>query len=281
MFTDRGNEMSRITVLGARGSLPVSGQRYREFGGATACVLLQMKEDTFLLDAGSGLLNLEYAVWENRALHIFLSHFHLDHMMGLLLSEALFTPGQKVHFYTADPDADIYAILNGMMQKPYWPVDAGYFKADIICHNLSMRKQLIKGTNTKVQAFELDHPDRAFAYRFWNGGESVVYATDGEFSLESEHGQTQYRNFIKFAKGANAVILDAQYTQEEYESKKGYGHTSMEMAKQIALELREGQTLMFHHAPDKLDRHLLKIERAILKDIPNIYFAKEGEYYPL
>ena len=77
------------------------------------------------------------------------------------------------------------------------------------------------------------------------------------------------------------MILDAQYTQEEYESKKGYGHTSMEMAKQIALELRAGQTLLFHHAPDKLDRHLLKIERAILKDIPNIYFAKEGEYYPL
>lgn len=273
--------MSRITVLGARGSLPVSGHKYREYGGATASVLLELKEDMFLLDAGSGLLNLDHAVWENRTLHIFLSHFHLDHVMGLLLSRFLFTPGQKVHFYTADPDADIYAILNGMMQKPYWPVDASYFKADIICHNLSLKKQLIKGTNTKVQAFELDHPERTFAYRFWNGDESVVYATDGEFSLESEQSQTKYRKFIKFAKGANAVILDAQYTQEEYENKKGFGHTSMEMAKQMALEIGAEHTLLFHHAPGKLDKDLRKIERALLKDIPNIYYAKEGEYYRL
>ena len=93
-------EKNQVTILGARGSIPVSGNGYKTYGGATSCVLLEAAGEAVLFDAGSGLLNLpQHVRKEYKRIHIFLSHFHLDHLMGIPMSSLMYDPSAEVIFY--------------------------------------------------------------------------------------------------------------------------------------------------------------------------------------
>lgn len=96
----------KVTILGARGSVPVSGAKYVRYGGATACVLLETASDIMILDAGSGILNLPQHIWKkHKKIHLFLSHFHMDHLMGIPMSPMMYDKDAEIIFYAADGDA--------------------------------------------------------------------------------------------------------------------------------------------------------------------------------
>lgn len=75
---------NKVTILGTRGSVPVSGPEFVKYGGATTCVVVTLGGQSVVLDAGTGILKLPRAVSpETECLPLIITHSHVDHMLGL------------------------------------------------------------------------------------------------------------------------------------------------------------------------------------------------------
>lgn len=269
-------EQNKVTILGARGSVPVSGGQYAIYGGATACVLLEAEGEVILLDAGSGILNVPQHIWqEHDKIYIFLSHFHLDHLLGLMMSPVLFDKNKEITFYTADKKENIPRALQALMKEPLWPIGPEAFHAKIGYHEIGSRQHQLPDSTVTVQAEEFGHPGGVFAYRFAWAGKSMVYATDCELDRE---GMMRMQGF---ARDTDLLILDAQYTREEYEERKGFGHTYIEVSASVAAGSNARTGLLFHHAPEHTDEQMAGFEQELQKEHPQVRFAREGEMIQL
>ena len=283
------NSKELLSILGARGSIPVSGANYSIYGCATSCVLLEVAGLPLIFDAGSGLLNLPERVLEQeqdedgkkekKRLSIFLSHYHLDHLIGLTMSGFLFDPKAEITFYTPDFLSDAHAAVSAVFREPLWPVCVEDFCADIRFCRIGRDGLNIPDSPVSVRVLDVPHPNGGSAFRIdWqklDEKKSIVYATDCE--LDGQVGAS----LQAFAAGAQLLIVDAQYTDEEYVMFRGYGHSTMRGAAQLAKQCGVAQCLLFHHAPQHTDQQLAAWEAEIKKDYPNICFAKEGSVIAL
>lgn len=262
---------SQITILGARGSMPVSGEQFSTYGGATACVLLETASDAVIFDAGTGLMNLPERVWkEHEKVHVFFTHFHIDHMLGILTGPIFYDREAEVILYVPD-EGGFHQAMNQMMQKPLWPVDMGAFRAKVAIEELGHLPCYIGDDKIAVSSLPLNHPGGAVAYRAeWNG-KSMVYATDCEIELQGS------QELEDFARDTQLFILDAQYIEEEYEGHRGYGHSSVESAAAVIAGSGTRRGLLFHHAPTRTDLQLARIEEELKQKWINIGIAKEGD----
>ena len=275
-----------VTVLGARGSIPVSGAQYQIYGGATSCVLLETGIDgngfpqAVIFDAGSGIMNLPDRVWKEHAkVHVFLSHFHLDHLMGIPMSRMLFDETAQVTFYAQDTER-IGDVFGQMMKEPLWPVGLDAFRAEISYRSIGKQPVILDdgtdsadgSTQLKLSAMHVTHPGGASAFRADWGGHSMVYATD------CDPDEDEACALSAFAAGTDLFILDAQYTDAEYEQCRGFGHSSIRMAAQLIISSKAKKGLLFHHAPTSTDAHLLELERQLQQYQEHISFAREGEH---
>ena len=262
---------SKVTILGARGSVPVSGSFFSKYGGATSCVLLETESEVLLFDAGTGILNLPARVWKNhRRVHIFLSHSHLDHLMGIPMCSLMFDPKMEVFFYSPDIEK-VLAALKQLMQPPLWPVGTDAFKAKIRYKQLEEKGHRIGDGTAVVRYLSVNHPGECFAYRVEWDDCSVVYATDCELDA------TGCKKMTDFADNAGLLILDAQYTAEEYQTYKGYGHSDVDTAASVIVGCGAQQGLLFHHAPMRTDEQLDGIETYVKQKGTQIGVAKEGD----
>ena len=262
---------NKVTILGARGSVPVNGSAFSRYGGATSCVLLETESEVLLFDAGTGILNLPEQVWKkHRRVHIFMTHSHLDHIMGIPMCSMMFDPKVEVIFYSPDVEK-FQTALKQLMNPPLWPVGTDVFKAQIRCKALGKEPYLIKGAAILVSQMPVAHPGGSFAYRVEWGEHSVVYATDCELDAKG------CKKMIDFAENAGLLILDAQYTAEEYQTYKGYGHSDVDTAASVIVGCGAQQGLLFHHAPTRTDEQLDQIETYVKEMGTQIGIAKEGD----
>ena len=169
----------KITTLGARGSYPVSGEQYREFGGSTSCFLVKAGEHRVYLDAGSGLYHQE----EVLSSAILLSHLHLDHLLGLPTYRGLSTPGVATRIYVPGGVSG----LDDLFSPPYWPLHLTDYPGDVSMVPLPMRstddKTLNLGTEEDpflITHMEGQHPGGCRVFKLSYHGETVIYATDYE-----------------------------------------------------------------------------------------------------
>lgn len=282
-----------VTVLGARGSIPTSGSDYAIYGGATSCVLLeadtaiegsgQSRQHVIIFDAGSGLLNLPQQVWKEHAVvHVFLSHFHLDHLMGIPMSRMLYDPTPEVIFY-AENGEKIRDVFRQIMAEPIWPVGPDSFRAKQDFRSIGEKPIILNGAQVSdgtedpltITAVSVTHPGGALAYRVDWGAHSVVYATD----CDPDEGTG--RSLERFAADTDLFILDAQYTEEEYEQCRGFGHPSMRTSAQIITASGAKKGLFFHHSPTHTDAQLKELENELQQYRSNIFYAKEGDCFQL
>lgn len=269
------NEEIRLQILGARGSVPVDGEEYRVFGGATSCVYLEWNGVRILLDAGSGLLRLKDAdVTRGVLWHLFFSHYHADHLIGLPMWKPLYDRRFRMRIYGAHFLPSPEHALNALMREPLWPVDAQVFRADVGYRRLGGALTLEEGGPT-VEYIRSGHPGGVALYRFSGGGRRIVYATDCELDDKNE------KELKEFAKDADIIILDAQYLPQEYGVCRGFGHNAADRAYRLLAELGPGTGLLFHHAPEHDDALLLGLERQYQQENANIRFARAGEIITL
>jgi phosphoribosyl 1,2-cyclic phosphodiesterase len=204
-----------------------------------------------ILDAGTGLRMLGQSVVAEHTdrpfdFHVFLTHFHWDHIQGLPFFGPAYDRRNVLTYYSGVTDGNLREILEGHMTAPYFPVQ---LQELVACRSF----EDVKDRSTKIGAatvhsFPLNHPQGAAGFRIESPHGVIVYATD------LEHGHPKLDSVLRdYSAAADVLIFDAQYTPEEYESHKGWGHSTWLEATRVAREARVGQLILFHHDPSHSD----------------------------
>ena len=267
--------MHRIKFWGVRGSFPTPKPETLEFGGHTSCVEIRTAQnDLIILDMGTGFLELGKALTKEKSYpdksHIFVSHYHWDHLFGFLGFIPFFDPTKTFEILGKPDNMDSKNILDYILNPTFWPVSMDMMNAKISFGTFPDKKLIIR-EGLEVFSSLHGHPNGANSYKIKINDKIIVYTTDCEHPAEKLN-----HNVIEFAKNADVLIHDAQYTNEELSSHKGWGHSSWEQAVEVAQKANAKQLILFHHDPDHFDDTLLQIEKEARSIFPNTVSARQG-----
>lgn len=228
-------------------------------GGNSSCVQVEVGDQHLIFDGGSGIreLGLEWVEsafgrGEGRG-HIFFSHTHWDHIMGIPFFLPFYVKGNSFTIYGVHPD--VKNRLVGQQKLQYFPISFDSLSSSIDFVVLTEIKECKVGDVT-ITWKEMGHPGKSYAYRVDYQGKSFVYATDAEYK---SLGSTDLQPTIDFFRDADLLIFDSQYTFMEGVEKKDWGHSSSFIGVDIALEANVKQLALFHHEPTYSDFKLVEI----------------------
>jgi phosphoribosyl 1,2-cyclic phosphodiesterase len=288
-----------VRFWGTRGSIATPGSRTLGYGGNTACVEIRCGSDILVFDAGTGIRELGTAlVQENHdrplTVHLFISHTHWDHIQGFPFFLPAYQPTTTIHVYGSPGQGrSLERILRGQMDADYFPVALGDLSARIDVQEF--RGGEFRIGDAHITAMYLNHPGMNLGYRVNHGGRSVVYATDNEpyrYTLDHlarraeagrEFGGRLDEEFVRFVAGADLYIGEAQYTDEEYPAKIGWGHSSLSATVEVALKAQVKRLALFHHDPmhdDEVVSAMVEVaQRLIAAQLSPLrcFAAREGQ----
>jgi phosphoribosyl 1,2-cyclic phosphodiesterase len=266
-----------VTFWGTRGSIPAPGPETVRFGGNTSCVDVRVDGHVLVFDAGTGLRALGLALardFEDRPLtvHLFISHTHWDHIQGFPFFVPAYRPATTIHVYGAPGEGrSLEKILCGQMEADYFPVALGDLAATIDVHEF--RASPLEIGDVRIDAMYVNHPAMNLAYRVTCRGRRLVYATDHEPYANTLHhvagrgeegrafGERLDLALVEFGREADLYIGDAQYTDEEYPDRAGWGHSPLSATVELALAARVKALALFHHDPMHDDDVVARMER--------------------
>jgi phosphoribosyl 1,2-cyclic phosphodiesterase len=267
---------ARLRFWGVRGSTPTPTIENLTFGGNTSCVEIRTADNrVIILDGGSGIRNLGQSLMkeaggQNIDASIFLTHFHWDHIQGIPFFAPIYGPNNKVAFYSGIQGRPLQETLEGQMAKPYFPVNFDQVAAQRSFQLIPRQESVTVGPATVIP-FEMNHPQGASGYRVEIGDVVIVYATD------YEHGDAEHDRILrKYAENADILICDAQYTPAEYESHRGWGHSTWLNAVNVAKEAGARRLFLFHHDPTHDDQSMMRIAEDARMHFENAIAAWEG-----
>ncbi len=258
-----------VHILGVRGSVPVSGASFLRYGGATSCYLVRMGGTSVLLDAGSGLLQLPPEEMEGSALTLLLSHFHLDHLIGLTLCPFLGGSEKQMTVHAArHAELDADTVLRRMCSHPLWPVLPQSMGGKM--QFAPVEKSFAIG-EIQVETMRGVHPDGVTLFRLTGEGKTLVYITDCTLTPELLPAVRD------FAAGADLLLCDGQYSPEEFITRSGYGHSEWTTAARLGLDCGVKQMRIIHHDPSHTDPILDDVRRRVEEINPTCRPGREGE----
>ena len=203
--------------------------------------------------------------------HIFVSHFHWDHIQGIPFFGPLYdNPENCFSFHSSSRFRTLKQVMEEQMAAPYFPVDMSEMKAQRGFYNLEQGRVPLE--DVMVEAMWLNHPQGCMGFRLETKDGVLVYATD------NEPGDPQFdKNVRKLAAGADVLIYDAQYLPEEYEARKrGWGHSHWREAINVVMESGAKELILFHHDPDHDDACIDKVVEEARNYYPKVRAAAEG-----
>ena len=248
--------------------------RYQGFGGHTACVEISTDSSQLVIDGGSGLRRLGEKMMLGPAglgrgeMHILMTHFHWDHIIGLPFFIPLFVPGNDIHFYAVQEDLE--ERIRAVFRKPNFPVPYEALPSKIHYHQIAARQPKAVG-DIVVTPYELDHPDPCWGLRIENKGRVLTYAVDTECNRLS---RKEMGEDAKLYENSHVLIFDAQYSFLEAAEKVNWGHASAPVG--LDLAIREGieRVYFVHHDPAASDEKIMKSAAQTAE-----YFNKLKETY--
>jgi phosphoribosyl 1,2-cyclic phosphodiesterase len=248
----------KATIWGCRGSLATPGPSTVRYGGNTSCVEIRARSGAVIvLDAGTGirLLGNRLVAEGVREIDLLLTHLHLDHVEGLGFFGPLFDPECAVTVHGPRPDGGTLAErVAGYLSPPFFPVPFERIPARIEFVEIWQDSFGLDGV--AVTAAPVRHPGPTVGYRIEEGEASLAFIPDNEPGLDHGSG-------LDLAGGVNVLIHDAQYTDDEYSTRVGWGHSSQSDLARFVAEAAPRETVMFHHDPSHTDEQLEQMEADI------------------
>jgi phosphoribosyl 1,2-cyclic phosphodiesterase len=281
-----------VRFWGVRGSIPTPGPRTRRYGGNTSCVEIRHEDTLLVCDAGTGLRELGVHLVRKHGdspltIHLFLSHPHWDHIQGFPFFGPAYRTNVTIYIYCPENDDRNYRLLSGQMQNAYFPVGFSDLGAKVVPRHFVGDEVTID--DVRVRQFSQRHPGGSLGFRFEANQQSVVYATDAELdaSLLSEPSPPNARRrfpheLVDAAARADLLIGDAQYFDDEYEKKVGWGHPRATTLVDFAAQAGVRRLALYHHDPMHSDREvdtkvMMCVERAhLLGSDVEVFGAREG-----
>lgn len=263
-----------VRFWGVRGSAASPGPDTARYGGNTACIEVRCGDRLIILDAGSGLRPLGLALLQETVdADLFLTHCHLDHLWGLPFFKPCYAPQTKLRIAAGHlpPGQHIRDMVKRLMDEPLFPGGLDLFKAQIEFNDFRCGETLRPGPEITIETAPLNHPNRATGYRIAHGGCAIAYLTDTEHVPGAPD-----KNVLALARDADLMIYDSTYSDEEYPTHAGRGHSTWQEGLRLADAAGAKRVALFHHHPTRDDDALDAIGRAAQQQRPGTLVAAEG-----
>ena len=256
-----------VRFWGTRGSIASPGERTARYGGNTSCTEVRTPDGALIvLDCGTGArelgLHLTQTLKPPMHLHLFIGHTHWDHIQGFPFFVPAFVPGVELNVYAPlGFQQSLEEAMAGQMEYSYFPVKLRDLRSRI--HFTELEEGFFRVGDVLVETQYLNHTAPTIAYRITSGRATIAYVTDHEPFWKPEDGVLHHpgdQRHIAFMKDADLVIHDAQYSEEEYLQRVGWGHSTVEYAVDVAMEAGARRVALFHHDPTHDDAAMEALE---------------------
>jgi len=232
------------------------------FGTATTSVEVTSHNGAqIIIDGGSGIRNLGEAMLSGPAskgkanIHVFLTHFHWDHLIGLPFFVPNFIAGNRINYYAVQPELE--SLVRGLFRRPYFPVSFESLASDIRFYQIEPRKPL-KIDDFTITPYQLDHPDPCWGYKIENQGKTYAHCVDSEGTRASREALGPD---LPLYQNIDLMYFDAQYTLPELAEKANWGHSAAQIGLDIAFRESVKRILFAHHDPGAQTHNINELHR--------------------
>jgi phosphoribosyl 1,2-cyclic phosphodiesterase len=266
----------KVTFWGVRGSIACPGAKYASFGGNTSCIEVSIDGQTVIFDSGTGIRPLGKHLLKQQVAHatVLFSHTHSDHIAGFPFFTPAYDPSFSARILAGhlNGKGGIRSALSGQMNDPIFPVPLETMRGALTFEDFHAGDTFQLFPGVKVRTARLNHPNGATGYRLEHDGVSLCYVTD------TEHipGKPD-ENILSLIEDADLVIYDSTYTDDEFPSKVGWGHSTWQEGVRLAKAASVKQLAVFHHDPDHDDAFMNKLAAEVTKSTKNAFVAREGQ----
>lgn len=274
-MTERQTGDFWLRFWGVRGTLPCADPSVARYGGNTACLEVNCGARTLIFDLGSGAIGLAGSVLERGIgdVDIFLTHAHFDHVMGLPFFWPFYRKTFSARIWSGPLEGveSTGALVEDLMRAPFLPITPRIFQAALEYRDIETDETIDLDNGIRIRTTELNHPGGCTGYRIEFSGKSICYVSDTEHlpSLPD-------RNILKLIDGADIVIYDATYTDDEYLPCRGYGHSTWREGLALCDAAKARQFVAFHHHMEHDDDFLDRMLEEMNAARPGSLVAAEG-----
>ena len=279
----------KVTIWGCRGSLASPGPETVRFGGQTSCVTVHLSDGSLLiLDAGTGIRPLGMALGHDhpKRIDIFITHLHTDHIEGLRFFDPIWDPSVELNVWgPPSPIRELRSRIAPYFAPPFFPVHLRNIPSHPEFRDTPTTTWRIGSASVTAQLVK--HPGPTVGYRVEENGAALAYLPDHEPALGSDLStvEAEWISGNALAEGAAVLLHDAQYTQEEYVERVGWGHSSTEDVVTFARRAGSRRLVLFHHDPlhtdEQLERILARASELRASGDAEVELAREGMTFEL
>lgn len=251
--------MFRIRFWGVRGSIACPSPDHVKYGGNTSCIEMAVGDHRFVLDAGTGIRGVGKVFLEAdvRVITLLLTHTHWDHINGFPFFTPAYDPKRSMRIMAGhlSEEGGIRGVLSQQMDNPMFPVPLTTMNAAMRFEDFKAGDSFQLFPDVQVRTAPLNHPNNATGYRIEHAGKSACYITDTEH-VPGEPDQ----NILGLIEGADIVIYDSTYTEDEFPRHVGWGHSTWNEGMKLCKMAGAKQLVIFHHEPDHDDAFMERLE---------------------
>lgn len=250
----------KLTFFGVRGSTPCAAPSLQRYGGNTSCVVAEVDEaaDPIIFDLGTGMRPFGQSIIGDKPFSgdVLLSHLHWDHVQGLPFFGPIDRPGARLNIYGPTQDlGSLKDVFGGMMGPPYFPIRPEDLRGRIEFQDLADDDFMLG--KVRVRSRWLRHAGPTLGFRIEHQGLTVAYLSDHGPGMHPEDADDYVpRRVLELCDGVDVLIHDSQYTNEEYERRRHWGHSTVNYAVHVASEAGVKRLVTFHHDPSHTDEEV-------------------------
>lgn len=265
---NRSDDDFSVKFWGVRGSIPCPGASTLRYGGNTSCIEIHCGKYNLIFDAGTGMKNLGDALIGKGGVNydIFMSHTHIDHISGFPFFKPAYSPESRLKLWAGHlkpRGRTLKRVMESMMDQPLFPITVDLMAATMIWTDFMAGETIELSPEVTLKTAALNHPEGATGYRVNYRGKSVCYITDTEHMPGALDN-----NILELIEGADMVIYDSTYTDDEFKTKTGWGHSTWQEGVRLCDIANVKTYVAFHHDPDHDDKFMDGINKAIQEKRP-------------